>query len=84
MKYIAKDISTAIEETKHHHTQYLNSLKGLKFDVLTMREYKLTFSSVTHDLRNTEAAIYDKGDYSYPVIKATYLESNLKLNVRKE
>ena len=84
MKYIAKDIPTVIEGTKPHHTQYLNFLKGPKFDEQAKREYKLTFSSVTHDLRNAEAAIYDKGDYSYPVIKAAYLESNLKLNVRKE
>lgn len=65
MLYLAENIETAIAETKYHQATYLNSVEGVKFDVLTMREYKVSFSGGMHDLKNADQKLYDKSDYTY-------------------
>ncbi len=49
--YAAVDVSTAVAETRHHQEKYFSSVDGLKYDRISMRCLKTTFSALLHDIR---------------------------------
>jgi hypothetical protein len=61
--YAAIDVQTAIAETRHHQEKYFSSIEGLKYDRLSMRCLKTTFSASLHDI---SADQYRQSDWYHP------------------
>jgi len=64
--YAAKDIETALAETRHHRKRFLQRTNESPIDI-DMRSYASEINSELHDIRGMQknlSAVYDKNSYA--------------------
>jgi hypothetical protein len=61
--YAAEDIPTAIAETRYHQERYFSAIVGLKYDRLSMRCLKTSFTAELRDIRSNN---YQEQDWYHP------------------
>lgn len=77
--YAADEVQTAIAETRYHQERYFSLVVGLKYDRLSMRCLKTTFSAQLRDIRSdtyTYVTWYNPDNYA----DAQALGASLKNN----
>ncbi|MFT5758642.1 MAG: hypothetical protein ACI9LM_003388 [Alteromonadaceae bacterium] len=62
--YIADSLDTAIAETRYHQNKTFNNIKGLHYDVITMRGLTCYFSGELVDVIDYDPCIYHSTDYT--------------------
>jgi len=62
--YIADALDTAIAETRYHQNKIFNNIKGLHYDVITMRGLTCYFSGELVDVTTYDKCIYHPTDYT--------------------
>jgi hypothetical protein len=77
--YAAKNIQTAIAETRYHQQVYFSGIEGLKYDRLQMRALKTQFNASLSDISGdkfSNSDWYSPNDYSAAQILGTTLKAS--------